>query len=43
MKRRPDYKNRDTKTERASWRTTKKLEDRKEVDKNSKRSYKEAI
>ena len=43
MKRRSDYKDRDTKTGRVSQRTTKKLEDSKEVDENSKRSYKEVI
>ena len=43
MKRRPDYKNIITKTERLSKGTTEKLERSKEINGNGKRSYEEAI
>ena len=43
MERESDSENRITKTERFSWRTTKKLRRSENVDRNSKRSYKEAV
>ena len=43
MERKPDNKNRITKTEWVSRRTTKKLEQSKNIDGYSKRSYEKAI
>ena len=43
MEKRPDSKNRVTKAGRFSQETTKKLESSKEINGNSKKSYKEVI
>ena len=43
MERRPDYKNKDAKIGRVSQRIIRKLRGSKEVNKNSKRSYKEVV
>ena len=43
MKRRPNSKNRIMKTKRFSQEITKKWESSEEINKNSKRSYEEAI
>jgi len=43
MERRPDCKNRITKTRRLLQKTTEELENNKEVDRNGKKSHKEII
>jgi len=43
MKRKPNSKNRITKTREFPWKTIKKLGSSKEINGNSKRSYKETI
>ena len=43
MERRPDYKDKDAKIGRVSQRIIRKLGGSKEVNRNSKRSYEEAV